>query len=146
MMKHERDHDDHGIWIINQVKRCTPLSKLVSTCCPAMLLANAAQIGLETGFHHHSLGGAAFQTLVPRKQTLEKLQRRNIRLDSRASNFSTGMDSPVRSRLCKKQVLRREQPDVRGNHVTGAKLDDVSGHQFTNGASSVFPRAQPRWR
>jgi len=57
---------------------------------------------------------------------------------SRASNFSTGMDSPVRLAWMMKQILARKQPKVAGI-MSRPKAHDIARHQLGQRDFACWP-------
>ena len=120
MTKHQRHHDRHE----TQHQPGESLDAFVETGLhrlAADALGDGAQVSLRAGLHHQRLRRAALHARA-QKTKIGIFQRRNVSSRvPRASNFSTGSDSPVNVAWMMNKSLARQQPHVRRDHVAGGK-------------------------
>ena len=131
--------------IISQVKRLTPLSKLVGAACPTMRLGHGAQIGLESRFHDHSRGRAAFHAGAEKTGVLE-FQRRPGAAVFLGVELLHGQRFPGQARLDDEQVLAGYEAEIGRNHVARRELDHVAGHEVAQRQLPGLPVAKHRRR
>ena len=125
-------------WIISQVKRLRPRSKLVSTRSPVMELAMLPKY-VWTPVVTTTAVAVPLSTLVPMKQMFLSSVGELTSFGLRVVEFLDRKRLAGEASLTDEQIFGREHPHIARNHVAGGELDDVAGHQVAQRHLSALP-------
>ena len=116
---------------INQVNRMMPLSKLVSTRCLAIALATRPK-AVRGPVSATTPQPMPLTTALPMKQMLGRSNGVSAVTDVGGSELLERHRLAGERRLVNEEVLRRDQPEIGGDHVARRQQDDIAGHELLN--------------